>query len=377
MEMMKSLFVVLAAVLTCACQSSKVRISGRFVGSDAQKVYLEEITPYVQTLIDSVSLDADGAYRFDVRGVEHTPKLYNILYNGERIPLFIAGGERLTVGALGSVVRNYTVEGSDESELLRTFYQDYTAGLRKLDGIVAAYGRDGLSQQERNELMKEYSDEYRRIKRSQLKFIVEHKANLAAVYALYQRLPGDPYLFNGESDVIYFRTVAEALAESYPESSYLASLRSDIERMDARLNLTANIAQTGYPDIELSDMYGKKIRLSSLADKVILLDFWSAELGNSNALNAELKLIYEKYAARGFEIYQVAIDVSKPVWINAVQEQMLPWISVSDLKGRNSPVYGTYNLSKLPSNFLIDRTGTIVGKDLYGSSLEKQLDRII
>lgn len=375
--MKKSLIVMLAAVFACACQSSKVKISGRFLGTDAQRVYLEEVTPYVQTTVDSVTLDANGAYRFEVKGVDKTPRLYNILYNGERIPLFIAGGDRLTVGALGSVVRNYTVEGSDESELLRTFYQAYAAGLRKLDAIVAAYGREGLSPEEREKLMRSYSDEYRRIKREQLKFIVEHKAKLAAVYALYQRLPNDPYLFNGESDVIYFRTVADALAESYPASPYLSSLRSEIERMDARLNLTATLSETGYPDIELSDMYGKKIRLSSLHDKVILLDFWSAELGNSNALNAELKVVYEKYAARGFEIYQVAVDLSKPLWINAVQEQALPWISVSDLRGRNSPVFRTYNLSKLPSNFLIDRSGNIVGKDLYGSALEKKLDELI
>ena len=35
------------------------------------------------------------------------------------------------------------------------------------------------------------------------------------------------------------------------------------------------------------------MRLSSLTGKVVLLDFWSAELGNSNTLNAELKEVYK------------------------------------------------------------------------------------
>ena len=88
------------------------------------------------------------------------------------------------------------------------------------------------------------------------------------------------------------------------------------------LQAAETAAGSEYPDLELMDIYGKKIRLSSLAGKVILLDFWSAELGSSNTLNADLKEIYRKYADApvGFEVYQVAIDTSKAIWITAVQE---------------------------------------------------------
>lgn len=154
--------------------------------------------------------------------------------------------------------------------------------------------------------------------------------------------------------MIYYRMVAEAIEERYPESSYLPLLASEIARMDARQNLMSNIAETNFPDVELPDMFGRKVRLSSLQGKVVLVDFWSAELGNSNAINAELKEVYAEYADRGFEIYQIGVDVSKDIWINAVQEQQLPWISVCDFRGRNSPALGLYNVQKLPANFLID-----------------------
>ena len=72
----------------------------------------------------------------------------------------------------------------------------------------------------------------------------------------------------------------------------------------------------------------------------------------------------------------MAIDSSKPLWITAVQEQQLPWISVSDLRGRASTAIGLYNIRKLPANFLIDKNGTIVAKDIYGKSLEKKLDEL-
>jgi len=372
------LFTLVAALFLCGCRSSKVKISGRFVGNEAKTVYLEQVTPLAQSAIDSTLLDAQGNYRFLLKTAPKSPGLYNIVYNGERIPLFLAAGDRVEVGSVGNVVRNYTVAGSEESELLRRFYQAFVTGAQNLDKLAQRFSEAGLTEAARQSLIKEYTTEYYRIRREQLHFIIEHKASLAAVYALYQRLPGDTYLFNGDSDVVYFRTVAEALEQSHPESPYLQSLLAEITRMDARINLSSHITETGYPDLEMSDIYGKKIRLSSLLGKVVLLDFWSAELGNSNALNAELKEIYAKYAHANtqFEVYQVAIDTSKPAWITAVQEQQLPWISVSDLRGKASTSLGMYNVQKLPTNFLIDKEGTLVARDIYGKSLTTKLDQL-
>lgn len=369
---------VLTAALMCSCQSSKVKISGRFVGSDAKKVYLEQLAPLSQSIVDSTSLADDGSYEFMVREAAPTPMLYNIIYDGERIPLLLAGGDRLTVNSVGSVVRNYTVEGSVESDLLRQFYQAFVAGAQQLDALAARFAEPELTEEQRKKLASEYTAEYYRIRREQLRFIIENKSSLAAVYALYQRLPGDAYLFNGDSDVVYYRTVAEALEKSYPESPYLQTLLAEITRMDARMSLTSRISEAEFPDLELMDIYGKKIRLSSLMGKVILLDFWSAELGTSNQLNAELKEIYRKYVDSpvGFEVYQVAIDTSKPLWITAVQEQQLPWVSVSDLRGRGSASLGLYNVQKIPCNFLIDKEGTIVARDIYGKELEAKLDEL-
>lgn len=367
-----------AAVLLCACQSSEVKISGRFAGNNARAVYLEQVTPLTQSIIDSTQLDDRGDYRLQLKDAPKIPSLYNVIYNGERIPLFLAKGDRLTLNSVGSVIRNYTIEGSDESELLREFYQPFIIGAQDLENMALRISDANISDEDRDALLKEYTSEYYRIRREQLRFIVTNKASLAAVYALYQRLPGDTYLFNGDSDVVYLRTVAEAIEKSYPSSPYLQALLADIARMDARISLSSQIKETGYPDIEMLDIYGNKVSLSSLAGKVVLLDFWSAELGNSNALNAELKKTYLKYAeaATPFEVYQVAIDTSKPLWITAVQEQQLPWISVSDLRGQASGSLGLYNVQKLPSNFLIDKDGNIVGKNLYGNVLEQKLDEL-
>lgn len=199
-----SIVFLAGALLAVSCHSSTVKISGRIVGSDCRMIYLEQVTPLAQTLIDSAQLDETGNYKLELCDVDRTPALYNLVCNGDKIPLFLQGGDRLTVSSVGRVVHNYTVEGSEESELLRRFYQPFVAGMQRLDALSSSPETYRMTDEEIRRIESEYWAEYRRIKREQIKFIVEHKSSLAGVYALYQRLPGETYLFNldGRCDLL-------------------------------------------------------------------------------------------------------------------------------------------------------------------------------
>ena len=366
--------VVLAAVAMVGCRNNEVKISGRFVGLNSKMVYLEQMSAAGQSIIDSVALSNDGAYLFTLKEVEPTPSLYNVIYGGERIPLLVSRGEKIELNAIGSALANYTVSGSYESELLRKFNKSYIENQLALNKIILGYHK--ATPEQRKELSESYNAVYRALKREQITFIIENKGYIASVYALYQRLPGEQYLSSVESDRVYYSTVADAVNERYPSSPYMLTLSNDIARMEARISLMNSIETRTYPELEGKDMYGNEVALSSLEGNIVLVDFWSAESGSSNAFNAELKEIYAKYESEGFRVYQVSADLSKAVWVTAVQEQRLPWISVCDFRGEASPMLHAYNVRKLPSNFLIDRNGNIIAKDLYSTALEDKLEDI-
>ena len=372
--MYKIAVAIFAVMALIGCGSNDVEISGRFVGLNSKMVYLEQMSASGQSVVDSVALDNEGGYRFVIKEVEPTPSLYNVIYSSDRIPLLVSRGESIELSAMGSALANYTVKGSHESELLRKFNKEYIEGQLELNRVVLGY--NNASDEERKSLATKYNDLYRTIKRKQISFIIENKENLASVYALYQRLPGEQYLSGADSDLIYYRTVADAVSKSYPTSPYLLTLSNDIARMEARISLMNSIESRTYPELEGKDMYGNEVALSSLEGNIVLVDFWSAEAGNSNAFNAELKEIYEEYESSGFRVYQVSADTSKAIWIKAVQEQQLPWVSVCDFKGEVSPMLRSYNVRKLPSNFLIDRDGNIIAKDLYSDALEDKLEKL-
>lgn len=158
-----------AAFLCCACQSSDVKISGRFVGNSPRKVYLEQVSSLKQTLIDSAEVDNQGNYSFQIAEAEPTPALYNLVYNAERIPMLIAKGDNLQVNAVGNLTRNYTVENSRETELLREFYQPFVLGAQNLRKIADQYADTSMSAERHEALGKEYAREYYRIRREQLR----------------------------------------------------------------------------------------------------------------------------------------------------------------------------------------------------------------
>lgn len=354
---MKNLFakisVVLVAVATfVGCQNEKevkTEISGQFVGSEAKMVYLEVVEGAERKTIDSVALDGNGCYSFDVKEVAEHPTLYYLAYNKSHLPLLVSRGEKISLSAEGNPLENYTISGSHESELLRSF----------------------------NKLLQHDQTTYLDWKQKQISFIVEHKANVAAIYALYQRIPGEVYLSENEvTDAIYYRTVLEAVLPKYPNAPLVNKLKKDVELMESRIRVLQSVEVRSYPELKGPDMNGNEQTLSSLEGNVVLVDFWSAESGISNVINADLKDVYKKYEPKGFRIYQVSADTSKAKWITAVVDQHLPWVSVCDLKGAASPMILAYNVKKLPSNFLIDREGNIIAQNLYGKALEKKLAEI-
>lgn len=381
---MKKIFVLtLSLVALCGCNKTNVTIEGEFAACPNEVVVLERVAANGSLVADTVATNNLGAFKIKTSLPDGEATFYNLRCAERNVPLIVAKGEKVVVNSVLGLIDGYTVSGSEESALVREVKNIMGFGVAKLDSMTTLYNQ--TKNKKTQELInKEYVKEYYNIKRQQIGFIVKNAGSLAAIYALNQRIPGDDILFGSNNDIVYFRLVAEEVAKNYPTSPYLTGLQATINHYDQQAELADKINQAlaeepaNFPEIELADMYGKKHSLTAAQkDKVLLLDFWSTSDANSIFRNAELKELYAKYKDSGFEIYQVSVNTSKPSWVEGVQNQKLPWISVCDFKGAGSLAVQLFGVESIPQNFLIDRNGDIVAMNVYGDDLKKELARLM
>lgn len=361
-----------------------VRINGTFYGINDRMVYLSELAPSGrETTIDSVRTDSKGKFEFKLKLKDTNPSFINIkVGNNNRVPLLVAPGEDIKLESIGNIFINYTVEGSHGSELIKNLNGYSIQTMQKLDSLNTLFNNE-TDYARIQELGTEYSKTYIALKRNAIDFMVRNSSSLAAVVPLYQPTFQQQYLFNSPEDIAYYRMVSTALRNKYPTSPYVQSLRNDIERINNKFKrdsmISASLLEPRANNIEIvmADARGKMRKLSELKGQVVLIDFTNTSDLKAKALNRELMNTYAWAHKKGFEVFQISVEPSKSKWINSVIDAKTPWISVNDLHGVNSPSLKSYNIKSLPSNFLLDREGNIVGKNIYGEDLNDRLNEML
>ena len=132
------------------------------------------------------------------------------------------------------------------------------------------------------------------------------------------------------------------------------------------------------PDFTQNDTLDRPVSLASFRGSYVLVDFWASWCGPCRAENPNVVIAYNKYKGKGFKILSVSLDKpgAKEKWLEAIHKDGLAWQHVSDLQFWNNAVAKAYGVNSIPTNFLLDPQGKIVGKSLRGEELDKKLEEI-
>jgi len=135
----------------------------------------------------------------------------------------------------------------------------------------------------------------------------------------------------------------------------------------------------GYKAIDFTQnsIEGKPVSLSDFRGKYVLIDFWASWCRPCRMENPNVVAAYHKFKDKGFTILGVSMDSDAAKWQAAIQQDGLVWTHVSDLKGWANEAGKLYGVTGIPANYLIDRDGKIVAKDLRGEALEQKLAELL
>ena len=371
------LSVAAAAVLAAACTNG-AKVAGNLEGASSSDVVVKLLNINRYEILDTVKTDASGNFSYKLDVVKGQPEFVYLFHNDVKVAsLLLEAGDKVNVQA--DTLGNYSVEGSVESEKLAEVEKNYSVALGKLNSLADQLA--DAKPAEAAEIQKQLGQVYVEYYRNSVRYVLTNSHSLTTVPVFFQSFGSELPVFGQNTDALHFRNVADSLETVYPDSKYVKALRNEAERRMAYLELDARLSaaqEVGYPEVELPDIQGKKVKLSEVESKVVMLYFWTPSEASQKMFNLDvLKSVYDDYHRRGFEIFQVAIDPDKALWAKVVKEQELPWISVCDSRGAQSPYVLYYNLAALPAAYIISDGALVDGQAVDEASLRKLLNDLL
>ncbi len=131
---------------------------------------------------------------------------------------------------------------------------------------------------------------------------------------------------------------------------------------------TGNIA----PEIELSDMTGRRCSLYAIQSEITILLFWDFSCPNCRKILQDFIDLTQKYHYIDMKIYSIYTGSDLDVW-KAWNYKKLPatWINTYQLS--SDPVTHTYSITNVPTIIILDTNKVIVRKNITVPELDEYL----
>ena len=354
--------IVAALLILCGCnKSNQFKVKLNLDNSDGQTVVLIKSLDGKKPIILDTVVMADNKAVFTVD--KDDPQALYILAFKEKKDTKLLFPDNKNVTVKGDLDDFFHIEatGGDVMNAYNEYQQHLAQYLTEFVPLEAAANEaydnnDSLKYEEVNAQMLAIWDEYHNY---QFEYIKNHPDSYVAHYILDE--------MKTDIELAQVKEYADILTG---ESVYRDNLNKFIES-----NMRVELGQP-FMDFTLQTKDSKDVNLAEVIknNKVTMIDFWASWCGPCRHENPVVKAAYEKYHAKGFEVIGVSVDRNEAKWLEAVEEDALPYIQVRDAEGN---VSNDYAVIYIPSNFLYDQNGVMVAKGLRGEELEAKLAELL
>jgi thiol-disulfide isomerase/thioredoxin len=285
----------------------------------------------------------------------------------DRIGLFIEQG-KITLKSKDSI-KNAVIESPINNDVrkwnetvkpLRTFRTDLYKRWEEIQSLPDE------EKSAKSKMFEAKEDSISNLEQEQAKEFI--KANPDSYYALSS-------LFNSVAGYYPEGDAAQEIFDLFSEKLKATKLGNEIKERIAKWKATSigSIA----PDFVQNDSTDNPVKLSDFRGKYVLIDFWASWCGPCRQENPIVVKAYHAYKDKGFTVLGVSLDNNRKKWIQAIADDKLEWTHVSDSKTFDNEAAVLYGIRAIPSNFLLDKEGKIVAKNLRGEALEQALRKYL
>ena len=168
----------------------------------------------------------------------------------------------------------------------------------------------------------------------------------------------------------------QVLKDNTQSDRLMAQIKQDYPDSDAARRAGLAVGSK-FPDFDEKGLDGKPLSVATYKGKVVLLDFWATWCPPCRAELPNVLKTYEAHHKAGFEIIGISLDQDKQKLTSFIEDKKMPWAQYFDGKGWGNKLAQKYGVQSIPATYLIDRQGTIIGKDLRGEELEEAVAKAV
>ncbi|WP_019037454.1 TlpA disulfide reductase family protein [Psychroflexus tropicus] len=356
---------ILSFVTLCGCNENKKAVGdNEFVLKGELEGIENESWIYLmlnEKIEDSTKIE-NG--EFSMKGYIEHPKEYNLMVKNSQnySRLWLESGE-IMFQAKDGEFDAATISGSDSQKESEKLWKPIWEYRKK---------RDSLSKIVYND---EIKDSLKIIAKPELKKVMQNRLKIEREF-----IRNNPQSFVSASTLDLYstsfsnKTVTE-LYNNFDENVKNSVYGKSIKRF---LELYKN-PQIGDPyiDFSMTNENDELVKLSDFDGKLILLDFWASWCRPCIEEYPALKKAYSSFKEDGFEIVSISQDQTKKRWLKSIEENELNWVNLWEEEGRKADPYLIYGISGIPDNFLIDKNGIIVARNLRGENLIQKVKEVL
>ena len=318
----------LLLLTACTTSGDTFVLKGKFKNFSQGDLYVYSLDG--KGRIDTIRL-ADGKFNYTI-GLEDTVALSVIFPNYSEIPVIATPGASLRMVGDASHLREVTVTGSEDNELLTNFRLE-TAEQTPPEAAKTAAA-----------------------------FIAEHPESPACIYVLNRY-----FLARTDADYEQASRLLELMAKASPSNIRIQQLQRQVQ------TLYATRQNERLPSFSATTVNGRRVSNTTLQGDFNIIFTWASWSYDSQSLQRHLSKLLKDHG-KWVTMLSLCLDGNPADCKQTLSRDSVPYPVVCDGLMWQSPLVTSLGIYAVPYIILVDRSGRITGRGLSYEEVRKKVE---
>lgn len=316
-------------------------------------------------LIDTLVCETNGEFMLKEKEGDYNTATLFLENRTQWSSIFLEKEKKVKISGDARYTALFHIKGGSDINDKLSDMRNASANLwKEQSDLIRKIEKSAANPIEESDLMAKLTNVNHQLEEQAVTYIKKHPDEAVSL-ALIQ------YFFTNPDDT---REVDELLALISPDLREHYIYKS-LEEYSERAKRTSIGAEA--PSFKVKNLSGKEINLATISGRYILLTFTAPWCGMNTPGEPYLNQIASKYKSEDLDVIVVTLDENSDKVRNLIKKDSIQWNLVTDSAGQASALIDLYNVSELPSCYLIDQDKKILLKTENNLEIRDTLEELL